>query len=146
MSFRLVFWEELVEVNTGARREGGNNKIGNLAVTAATNRVLGVIAQLVVVLTIRLGGNEKGKVGHEQELHLKEVDLAARNTAHLGKVGIVKILVIEELCSQHDAGNEKAMDVEGIDNEAGIALDDAIDVDQSKHETLATARGVVGNS
>jgi hypothetical protein len=72
-----------VRVRSGVRHR--NVELGNLAALrgALARGVLGVVAQLGVVLAVLIRGHEEREVGHEKELYFEGVHLAAGHTAHL---------------------------------------------------------------
>ena len=48
----------------------------------------------------------KAEIDSEQEFRLKRIDFGACNPPHLGVIGIIEILIIKELDSNHNAARE----------------------------------------
>ena len=59
----------------------------------------------------------EAEIDAEEELYFKAVHLRRRNAADLGVVGVVKVLVVEKLGSQHDGGNHDTVNVEVSEEE-----------------------------
>ncbi|KAF1790101.1 hypothetical protein GQ600_2604 [Phytophthora cactorum] len=64
------------------------------------------------VACIRLAAHMEAEVDEKQILDLQLVHLGAGHAAHLGVVGVVEIVVVEELGGQHDARDDNAVHVE----------------------------------
>jgi len=127
----------------------GEDKLGDfrplLIARAPRTHLSGMVVQLCVVLFVLLGGYCEGKVAHEQEFDLQRVHFVARHTPHLAKVCVVVVLVVIEFRGQHHPSDQQSMNVERTHDEAGIVLDDAVDIDQCEDEALPTARGLLGD-
>lgn len=95
---------------------------------AATHAMCGVIAELHIILCIVLGAHVEREVCHKQKLDLEIVHLIARYASHFGIVSVVVILVIKVLRGKHDARDKKSMDIQGVDDELGVGLYDAVDI------------------
>lgn len=113
---------------------------------AIAGGVLSMVKQFRVVLLIRFSGNKEGEVGHKKEFHFQIVHFIARNTTNLGVICIIEVLIIEELCSKHDACDQQTVYIQGVDSETWIRLDYSVNVDQGEHETFPTTGGVLGDT
>ena len=67
----------------------------------------------------------EAEVDAEEELDFKAVHLGGRHSADLGVVGIVEVLVVEELGSQHDGGNHDTVNVKFSEEEI-VALREGV--------------------
>jgi len=68
-----------------------------------------------------------------------------RDSSDFGVVGIVIVEIIEELCCNHNAGDEQPMNVQRVDDKCLIPLDDAINVDESYYEAVRATGGILEN-
>ncbi len=89
-----------------------------------------MVEKLGEVLVISLGRNKESKVIHEEEFNLEIVHFIAWYTADLCVIGVVEVLIIEELCGQHHARDKETVDVERVDNERRVSLNDPVNVDE----------------
>ena len=67
---------------------------------------------------------------------------AYSNSANLGVVRVVVVLVVEELGGDHDAGDGDPVDVERGQRKI-IPLDEAVHIDEPQHEALVAAARVL---
>lgn len=51
--------------------------------------------------------------------------------------------IIHELCGDHDAGDEEAVDVKGVDGQGGLAVGEAVEVNVGDDEAGGAAIGVL---
>lgn len=75
----------------------------------------------------------------KQEVHLKKVHLCCADPSNSSIIGIVVIYVIHELCRDQDAGDEQAVDIEGIDGQQWLRLSEAVEVDVGNDEARGAA-------
>jgi len=95
--------------------------------------------QLVFVSIEDLLWDIKSEIDHEQKLQLEVVDFMAGYSANLGIICVVVIDVIIELGSQHNAGDQQSVDVEGRNHKGFVALDDRIHIYESDDVAFAAA-------
>ena len=107
---------------------------------------LSVRAEFVEVLIVSFCCYEEGEVIHKEEFYFQIVHLLARNTTHLGVVGIIVVLIIKKFRSKHNARNKDTMDVEGVHDKCRISLNDTVDIHKGKDKTLITAVRIFGNT
>lgn len=88
-------------------------------------------------------GHMEGEIDHVKELELQEIEFSGGDSANASIIGIIVVGVVKELCSDHDASDEQAMDIERGEEEAGILLNDAIQIDDGQDEALRAAVGIL---
>lgn len=74
-----------------------------------------------------------------KEFEFQSIELSRWNATHSSIVGVVVVGVVKELCSDHDAGDEQTMNIEGCEEEAGVLLNDAIQIDDCEHKAFRAA-------
>ena len=72
-----------------------------------------VVHQLVVIPKIHLLRHMKREICEEQKFNFEGIDFLAGDTAHLGIVEVVEVLIIEKFRREHDSRDEDTVDIEG---------------------------------
>lgn len=98
--------------------------------------------EFALVAMEEIGRHVEAKIDHVKELELQDVQFRRGDATNSSIIGVVIVGVVKEFGSDHDTSDQQAMDIEGREKEAGIFLNDAIQIDDGQDEAFRAAVGI----